>query len=74
MQIDTGAEANITDEETFVKLKPTNAKLGPYNSPPVQVEDKFQATVRANVKSVHTTIYVTAGHGNTQPHESLHGF
>ena len=39
MQIDSGAEANIIDEETFaklkkgVKLKPTNAKLHLYNSP-----------------------------------------
>ena len=80
MQIDSGAEANIIDEETFaklkegVKLKSTNAKLCPYNSPPVQVKGKFQATVRANGKSVHTTIYVTTGHGNTQPNESLHGF
>ena len=69
MQIDSGAEDNIIDEETFaklkegVKLKPTNAKLSPYNSPPVQVEGKFQATVRANGRSVHTTIYITAGHG-----------
>ena len=66
VQVDSGAEVNIIDHNTYRNLsrKPqlhsTNAKLKPYGSKPIPVKGYFRATVRANGRQVNTTFYVTA--------------
>ena len=67
MKIDSGAEANIITENTFLQLKPqptltkTKVTLTPYGSPPLPVLGEFYTTIRANTRSINTNIYVVRG-------------
>eukprot|EP00795_Rhopilema_esculentum_P008818 gene8818-15293_t len=69
MQIDTGADANIIDESLYHQLHPkpklrrTQVKLKPYNSPPIPVKGSFQTQLTANGKQAIATVYVVPGSG-----------
>ena len=69
MQLDTGADANITDKGLYhqllpkPKLKATQIKLKPYNSPAIPVMGYFQTTLTANRQQALATIYVVTGSG-----------
>eukprot|EP00112_Aurelia_sp_Birch-Aquarium-sp1_P018311 Seg4352.4 transcript_id=Seg4352.4/GoldUCD/mRNA.D3Y31 product="hypothetical protein" protein_id=Seg4352.4/GoldUCD/D3Y31 len=67
MQIDTGADANIIDKSLYHQLHPkpklrrTQVKLKPYNSPPIPVKGSFQTQLTANGKQAIATVYVIPG-------------
>ena len=65
VQIDSGADVNIMNYATYVKLnqppplKHSNAELIPYNSKPIPVWGYFKASISANGKQVSSKFYVT---------------
>ena len=68
MEVDSGAEANVINEETYnrmqqkPKLKDTSVKLKPYKSRPIPVKGYFQTNVTVGRKrTAEARIYVTRG-------------
>ena len=66
MEVDSGAEANVITYSEFLKLsgitlEPTQAKLKPYNSEPIQCKGMFKATIKSNKTQVQATFYVSEG-------------
>ena len=68
MEIDSGAEVNIVNEKTYLKIHPrpklkqTSAKLKPYNSKAIPVKGYFLAEFKANGKTEkETKVFVTCG-------------
>ena len=65
VQIDSGADVNIMDYATYMKLnqppplKHSNAKLKLYNSKPIPVRGYFKASISADGKQVASKFYVT---------------
>ena len=64
VQIDSGADVNIMDYATYMKLdqppplKHSSAKLKPFISKPIPVRGYFKATISANGKQVDSKFYV----------------
>ena len=72
MQVDSGCDVNLLDEETFktlektVTLSKTNKKLFPYKSTkPLQLLGKFSAVTESKTKIHVATFYVTKGNGGS---------
>ena len=67
MQVDSGADANVINENTYNNLVPrphlwqTSSKLKPYNSKPIHVKGYFMANFQANGKKSESRVYVTSG-------------
>ena len=76
MEVDSGAEPNVITYSEFLKLsgttlEPTQAKLKPYNSEPIQCKGMFKATIKSNKTQVQATFYVSEG---TVKHNSMGKF
>ena len=69
MVIDTGANVNLIDQETWAKLpsgvnmEHTNTKIMSYNGPPLKICGQFKAEISSKGKSTTDTIYVRAEQG-----------
>ena len=67
MQIDSGADANVINENTYNTLVPkphlwqASSKLKPYSSKPIHVKGYFMANFQVNGKKSESKVYVTNG-------------
>ena len=67
MQVDSGAHANVINENTYNNLVPKphlwqmSSKLKPYNSKPIHVKGYFMVNFQASGKKSKSRVYVTNG-------------